>query len=352
MRRRGWRKRVAIGLVAVLVGGGAFVQSQGGWNEMFKVPAKLDGSTPADQNGFEFLGTARSTEEERAPRLVQGDLSLGGVAGLIGATRIWFRLPEAKAGESRIPKEDSLAASVRFPDGVTYPVRWEMADLSQRIATLMIPSGHPPADFIDVEVGNSSAKAKWRLTSLPETPLTLASEGSATFEAEGARVTAKAHRLSRESLVLEPMGGVTAGALLEVALDAPNYGPVGKGIRVRFERYAPEYRHPADLASPNLDAQLVSGEMDENAIPLAFPYSDLQRRVGIYGHLEVIETTHTPAEFKNARWAWYPVPGKDPAVLVASDGVKLADGRTVTVHGSIEGGRLKFVSNSSSSSSL
>lgn len=337
MRAIGRKTGLASVGAVVLLGTFGFVQTQGGWTEVLKVPAKRDGSTPTIQNGYELLGIARVTEDERAPRLVIDDLSLGGVAGLIGSTRIWFRLPIARAGEPSVPKDDDLKATLTFPNGERYAARWEMADISQRIATLMIPAGHAPADWIDVQVEDASAKAKWRLVGIPKTPMALRVDAKPSFEAEGLKVTARARRLARPPLNMDVLSPQAAGGLIDLEVEGPALGTEeGRGVRVRFSRFVPEYRHPVDAKESGLEILLAPGLLPKQTIPLAFPYADSLKRVGVYGWVEVLETTRTPLAFDHGKWTW---PRANPRVRMRfrADEIRMPDGGSAYVTGLFDG---------------
>lgn len=339
MRRIGRRTGLAIGGGVIVLATFAFLQARGGLSEALKVPAKLDSSTPAVQGGFEFLGAARVTEDERAPRLAYQDLLLGGGSGFIGSSRIWFRLPVSVAGKSPVPKDDSLKATVTFSDGASYPAQWEMADLSQRIATLLIPAGHPPSEWIDISIEEAQGKAKWRITGIPKTPRAIPTEAKATFEAEGLKLSASARHMPRKKLNLETNKAEAVTGLVEVKVEGPVPKDVlGIGTRVRFVRFVPEYRHPLDVRESEYELMLQPGVKEVGTVPVAFPYADRLRQFAVYGSIEVFETKRTPLEFREARWFWEgPKPGN--SIRVQSEQMPLPSGFKAYVSGRITDGK-------------
>ncbi len=127
MGRQGNRKWVVGAGALILLGGLGFVRSRGGLAEAVKMPPKLDASTPALQDGFELIGAARTTEAERSPTLTVGDTAVGGgIAGPVGSTRVWFRLPPITGKARHIPRDEELRTEVGFPSGERYPVYWEV----------------------------------------------------------------------------------------------------------------------------------------------------------------------------------------------------------------------------------
>lgn len=342
MSKSVWRKGlVALAIVGLLAGYGT-IRSRGGWAEFTQMPAKRDDSTPAIQNGFELLGIARVTEEERSPRLVQGDLNLGGSAGPIGSTRIWFRLPRANGSAMR-NRTKALQTSIRFPNGEVYPASYEMADVAQAIATVMIPAGHPPVEWIDVEVKELPAEARWRLKGIPRTPRALPADGVHTFDGEGVKVIARAFRQGRMTLNEAPRDLKAAGSIVEVRMESPRVAKEGREVHVQFDRFVPEFMHPTEVREKKDPGELIPKVYPATTVPMNFPYADAMKRIGFQGRLEVVDVVREPITFKNVKWTWMTVKSLGKVAQLVSDTTPLPDGSIAYVSGSLneDGGALQ-----------
>lgn len=308
------------------LGGYGYIQSLGGWSEALKIPAKLDRSTPAYQKGFEFLGAARVTEDDRSPRLPYGDITLGGTSGAVGSTRIWFRLPPARSGQSPVPKDEDMSATIKFPDGEEYRARWEMAEISERIASLQIPAGHEPVDALEVRIADSQVAANWRLIGLPKVPRAIPEHGDSRFRAEGLQVSARARHRGRWMLNVEPMSRDSYSGMVELAIDGKDRTPDGLGLRATFDRFIPEYRHRADVEASQGSTMLVAGERVRETVPMTFPYVDRDAQIGVSGEIQAIETSEEPITFENVRWQWGSIgPSAGQLIWLVASPVKLAN---------------------------
>lgn len=331
MRFFGRREWAVLGGTLALLGGLGFVQSRGGWMEIMKVAPVRDDSTPAAQSGFEFLKAERSTESERAPRITVDGLSVGGAnPGPIGSTRIWFRLPALKPGQSRIPQEDDLRAFVSFPNGERYAAGWELAELSQRIATILIPAGYAPADWIDVHLEGKLGKVRWRLKGIPKNPRALPTSGSATFTADGSTVTASAVTLARKILNDDAASNNSGTVRIDFTLDPPS-PTKGKGVRFLWDRFTPEYLHPGDDWDTVSPGGLPLG-MRTGSTAVRFAYGDLLRQVGVKGHFEVWDSIREPITFENVRWEWDHYLSTQKALYLRGNDIKLTDGSHVSIN--------------------
>jgi hypothetical protein len=299
-----------------------------------KMPAKLDSSTPATQNGFELLGTARITEKERSPLLNVGETAVGGgLTGPIGSTRIWFRLPPANGNGLGIPSDDELQAYVSFPNGERYPVRWEMGELDQRIVTLLIPGGFPPSEWIDIHLEGPLGKTRWRFQRIPQTPYALPPSGRATVEAEDLKVTASGVALARKGLGTELGQTQSPTIRIDYTVDPP-FPKRGKGTRLFWESFVPEYQHPGDEAKPTILGISSVGER-QGSVSLTFPYGDLMRHVGARGRLEVWDVVREPVLLKNVRWTKdIPLEGAG-ALQLETDRAQFGDGSFFQLRGSV-----------------
>lgn len=333
MRFLGRREWAILGGAVVLLGGLGFIQSRGGWLEVVNMAPKRDDSTPAIQSGFELLGVERTTEGEPSPRLAVGDASLGGsTPGPIGSTRLWFRLPPATPGEPRVPKDADFQTFVRFPSGDDYPVRWEIADLTQRILTILVPAGYAPCEWMEVRVDGAMGSARWRLTGIPKTPRALPTEGKTEFESDGAKIVATARHLPRKMLNSDSLGGEMGTLAVTVSLDG-HLPSQGRGVRAVIERYTPEFQHPADVKDADHEGMLVPGETPINESRLSFPYGDRMRFVGVKGRLETLESVREPIEFPDVRWAESITIGDSRNLRLESKPVQLTDGLSARLSG-------------------
>ncbi|MGV3615917.1 MAG: hypothetical protein ACO1SV_11330 [Fimbriimonas sp.] len=320
---RGLARGVAFGGATLgVLGGYGYVQSRGGWSEMTQMPAKRDASTPAEQSGFELIGIARVTAEDRSSRLELGDVSLGGTSGTVGSTRIWFRLPPHRPGERRVPSDEDLSASITFSDGEVYETKWEMADLAQRIATLQIPSGYPPTQWFDVNVRMPNEFARWRLTYPPKSPKVAENPSSDAFRAEGVELRVAARRAPRQALNTGLHSGLVATGYLDTHLRKVAATDSKYVVRVRYDRFIPEHYHPADANEFRSYVPPILPGPKPFLSELTFPYADRLKAVAVEGHLEVIDVVTKPLELPNARWEGSVFAG----VRLTSDLVKVTDG--------------------------
>lgn len=338
MRLAKGRKWAIAGGLAVLLGAYGFIQSRGGWSEVTQMPAKRDESTPAIQNGFELLGIARVTEAERSPRLVLGDLDLGGSTGPVGSTRLWVRLPPSQAGSAAKMRALKLEPTVRFPNGDVYPSTYEMADVENWIASVLIPAGHPPVDWVELELKVPGHEGKWRLRGVPKTPAALPNEGKTTFEVDGVKVTAIGRSQGRFELNRVPEKPEEAGATIDFRVDFPREKK-GEGAQVNVTHFVPEYLHPADLREPSKGGTVFTREYPTGVLPVNFPYADGMRRIGLHGKVEFFEVDREPIAFKGVTWKWFPIRKMGMVPQLSSEFTRLPDGSRAYVAGSLNEAR-------------
>jgi hypothetical protein len=225
-----------------------------------------------------------------------------------------------------LPTDKELKAFVAFPNGKEYPVRWEIAELTERVATLLVPAGYAPADWMDIRVEGMSGEARWRLNGIPKSRRAIPETGSASFEWDGVTVTAKASRLTPKLLNLDTLGAETDTLKIKFAFDG-KVPPTGKGVRLKWERFTPQYQNAGDEWDSVNPGIYTPGQAALAEVGVRFPYVDQHQFIAVKGEFEVVESVGEPVSFANVRWDWVaPRAGGWRYFTLMAEGAQLADG--------------------------